>query len=70
MEKETIIELESGSSKPHSMQNSLWKKLQNCRKRNYITNEMTASKQILLYSAGPFVWTRGVLHVTVTSLAV
>ena len=49
MEEETILELESGSSKPHSVQNSLQKTLQNCRKIDYIMNEMSQVKKIIIY---------------------
>jgi hypothetical protein len=33
--KEKILEIESGSTRSHSMENSLWKRLRTCRKTDY-----------------------------------
>jgi hypothetical protein len=37
--KEKILEIERGSTRPHPVENSLWKRLQTCRKTDYRMNE-------------------------------
>jgi hypothetical protein len=42
--KEKILEIERGSTRSHSMENSLWKRLQTCRKTDYGMNENYSCK--------------------------
>jgi hypothetical protein len=37
--KEKILEIERGSTRSHPVENSLWKRLRTCRKRDYRMNE-------------------------------
>jgi hypothetical protein len=38
-EKEKILEIERGSTRSHPVENSLWKRLRTCRKKDYRMNE-------------------------------
>jgi hypothetical protein len=37
--KNKILEIERGSTRSHSVENSLWKRLRTCRKTDYRMNE-------------------------------